>query len=217
MFQTRTSTSLTGAAYRFSEVVYRATVRAIRNTDGNAILGLLKSLVQSVLMVLIFYIMLSLLGGRAMAVRGDSFIYLLSGVFIFMTHITTSDQPIPALGMVLLGWYSSIGVGYEFLALRPWMPGLIDIIKTIYIGLNMFASGKMVVANTLPFSILPMFKWNPLFHSIDQARGFIFINYVPHVTNWEYAFWLSTVLIVIGFIGEGFVRQMLSVGWSSKT
>lgn len=41
----------------------------------------------------------------------------------------------------------------------------------------MIASGKMFVANTLPNFMLAMFDWNPLLYTIDQARGFAFINY----------------------------------------
>lgn len=253
--------------------MYHSTVRTIRNSEGNAVIGLIKSILQTLMMVVVFWIMLSLLGARAMAVRGDYFIYLLSGIFTFMCHIKTIqavsgaqgpnsplmmhtpmnslvsifssaisvlytqvlallvlllvyhtavgtvqiDQPAKAAGMVFLAWYSGIGIGYVFLALRPWIPGIVAGVKPIYIRLNMFASGKMVVANSLPFSMLPIFTWNPLFHVIDQARGFIFINYVPHNSNWEYAFWLSTGLIVVGFIGEGYARQKLSVGWASKT
>jgi hypothetical protein len=33
-----------------------------------------------------------------------------------------------------------------------------------------------VRANTMPYFMLAMFDWNPLFHLIDQARGFTFIN-----------------------------------------
>ena len=44
----------------------------------------------------------------------------------------------------------------------------------------MIASGKMSVANTLPSFMLAMFDWNLLFHAIDPARGFAFINYNPH-------------------------------------
>jgi ABC-type polysaccharide/polyol phosphate export permease len=50
----------------------------------------------------------------------------------------------------------------------------------------MIASGKMFVANTLPPAMLAMFDWNPLFHIIDQCRGFVFNNYFPRNSNWEY-------------------------------
>ena len=31
--------------------------------------------------------------------------------------------------------------------------------------------------------MLTIFDWNPLFHTIDQARGFTFINYNPHYSR----------------------------------
>ena len=62
----------------------------------------------------------------------------------------------------------------------------------------MIASGKMFVANSLPSFMLAMFDWNPLFHSIDQARGFAFINYNPRYSSWEYPLWVGLVLLMIG-------------------
>ena len=56
----------------------------------------------------------------------------------------------------------------------------------------------MFVANALPGSLLKIFDWNPLFHAIDQARGFIFLNYNPHFSSWEYALWVALGLIVLG-------------------
>jgi ABC-type polysaccharide/polyol phosphate export permease len=50
----------------------------------------------------------------------------------------------------------------------------------------MVASGKMFVANSLPGSVLVMFTWNPLFHVIDQARGFAFIDYQPRNSDLFY-------------------------------
>lgn len=272
MFQSSQTTGIFSATFRFLEVLYHSIVRSIRTSDGNALLGLLKSMLQTMVMVVVFYIMLSLMGGRAMAVRGDYFLFLLSGISLFMTHVKTVgavsgsegpnspmmlhtpmnslvavwaaaisalytalltmfcllliyhtlwmpidiEYPVFALGMVFLAWYSGVGVGYVMLALRPWVPGFVNIFKTVYQRVNLFASGKMMVANTLPFTLLPMFMWNPLFHIIDQCRGAVFINYVPHITSWQYAFWVSTALIVIGFIGEGFARQQQSVSWAGK-
>ena len=62
MFNAHQNRSFTGAAFRFIEVVYHSTVRSIRKSDGNAVIGLLKSIMQSLIMVVIFYVMLNLLG-----------------------------------------------------------------------------------------------------------------------------------------------------------
>ena len=47
-----------------------------------------------------------------------------------------------------------------------------------------------------------MFAWNPLFHIIDQCRGFVFRNYFPRNSSWEYALWVGIVLLMIGLMAE---------------
>jgi ABC-type polysaccharide/polyol phosphate export permease len=80
----------------------------------------------------------------------------------------------------------------------------------------MIASGKMFVANTLPFNLLALFSWNPLFHIIDQARGFAFINYNPHYSNWQYPLIVSVVLIMLGLMGESYTRKHVSLSWGAR-
>jgi len=212
------------------------------------------------------------MGMRRVAIRGDYFIYLMTGIFMFMTHvkaiaaISMSEGPTSpmmqhapmntlvailsaalaqiyiqflalffmmfvyhvgwnrleiddvsgTIGMVFLAWYTGIGTGLIFLAAKPWFPGAAGLVQQVYTRVNLFASGKMMVANTLPFSMLPYFTWNPLFHIIDQTRGFVFINYNPHFSNWPYAFYVGTALIIIGFIGEGYTRRHASLSWFAK-
>jgi len=126
------------------------------------------------------------------------------------------DDPIGALGMILLAWFSGISIGLLFLVLKPWFPNISGILRTIYQRANMIASGKMFVANTLPAYMLKMFDWNPLFHIIDQSRGYVFLNYTPRYTSWEYAFWLSTVFVMIGLMGEFFTRHRQSLSWTAR-
>jgi ABC-type polysaccharide/polyol phosphate export permease len=38
----------------------------------------------------------------------------------------------------------------------------------------------------MPGYMLVFFDWNPLFHLIDQTRGFVFNNYFPHHSSIEY-------------------------------
>lgn len=40
----------------------------------------------------------------------------------------------------------------------------------------MIVSGKVYFANTLPLRILMVFDWNPLFNTIEQTRGFAFVD-----------------------------------------
>ncbi len=126
------------------------------------------------------------------------------------------EQPLPAFGMLLLAWFTGCGVGLIFLVLKPWFPTVTGIMTTIYQRANMIASGKMFVANMLPGYMIAMFDWNPLFHCIDQSRGFVFLNYNPRYSNWEYAFWVGVVLLVIGLMGEFYTRKHASVSWNAR-
>ena len=102
------------------------------------------------------------------------------------------------------------------LALSPWIPDFVGVITRVYIRINMIASGKMFVANQLPAYMIALFDWNPLFHTIDQSRGFVFNNYFPHNTSIKYALLLSIVLLMIGLMGEFYSRQRISVSWGAK-
>jgi ABC-type polysaccharide/polyol phosphate export permease len=118
--------------------------------------------------------------------------------------------------MLLVAWYTGLSLGVVLLALKPWFPTVVSVFTTIYQRVNMIASGKMFVANTLPAFMLAMFDWNPLFHAIDQARGYMFINYTPRYSSWEYAVIVGTVLLMIGLMGEFYTRRHASVSWSAR-
>ncbi|MDX1819527.1 MAG: ABC transporter permease [Paracoccaceae bacterium] len=273
MFQQSTfrSTGL-GAAITIAELIYHSVVRNIRKSHGNAVLAILMNMMQAAIFVLAFYIMFIVLGLRGAALRGDFLLYIMSGIFLFMTHTKTLgavvgsegpaspmmkhaplntiiviaaaalgtlyiqvlslfvilfiyhavltpiviDQPIPAFGMLLVAWYTGLSLGVVLLALKPWFPTVVSVFTTIYQRVNMIASGKMFVANTLPAFMLAMFDWNPLFHAIDQARGYMFINYTPRYSTWEYAVIVGTVLLMIGLMGEFYTRRHASVSWSAR-
>lgn len=150
----------------------------------------------------------------ALYIQAISLGTILLGYHLLWTPIHI-HQPVGAIGMLVLAWFSGVAVGSIFLALKPWMPGVVGIAQQIYTRLNMFASGKMFVANSLAASMVAMFAWNPLFHIIDQGRGFIFINYNPMKTSIEYPIAVSVVLLVIGLLGESFTRKRVSLSWSA--
>ncbi|MCG6884917.1 MAG: ABC transporter permease [Silicimonas sp.] len=136
---------------------------------------------------------------------------------LLMYHLIWSPvefhQPIGTICMILLAWFSGISVGVCFLAVKPWFPKATTTAQQIYTRFNMFASGKMFVANTMPATMIYLFSWNPLFHIIDQGRGFIFINYNPLKSNLEYPITVSVVLLCIGLIAESQTRKHVSVSW----
>ncbi|MGR3291823.1 MAG: ABC transporter permease [Paracoccaceae bacterium] len=271
MFQPKISTNKVSSAANLAELIYHATVRQLRKSHGNAIMGLVSNIFQSMMFVAVFYLMFSILGLRSMAVRGDFLLFMMTGVFLFMTHtkamsaiigaegptsammqhapmntvvaITSAalaslyiqvlsviviltlyytistpfviSQPVGVAAMFFLAWLSGVAVGLVFLAVKPWMPGVIGIVSMIYQRANMIASGKMVLANTLPPKLLAMFSWNPLFHCIDQARGYTFINYNPHNSSLTYPIYLSLAFIMIGLMGEFYTRTHASLSWTA--
>lgn len=272
MFQHSQKKSQFQAILWIAELLYYATVRNVRSSHGNAIIGLLLTMAQAAIMLAAFYVMFSVLGLRGAALRGDFLLYLMSGIFLFLTHnkslgaIMSADGPnspmmkhspmntviaigaaalgtlytstlsmltmlmlyhlavtpiwIPnpagAFGMFLLAWASGCAIGLVLKSAKPWAPGIVNVISMIYTRANMIASGKMFVANTLPASMLAMFDWNPLFHTIDQARGFAFINYFPHNSNILYPLKVTIVMVVIGMMIEFVTRRSVSLSWSAK-
>ena len=255
------------------ELIYHAGVRKMRKTHHNAVLGLVMAIVQALLMLLVMYFMMSLFGMRKVAVRGDFMLYVMSGVFMFMTHIKaigavaqaegptspmmmhapmnpiisimgaalgslyqqtlaasvilfvyhaiwnpiTIDDPVGMLGMYLLSWFAGIGIGMVFLSAMPWQPETVGILKTLYQRANVIASGKMVLANNRATNRRNWFDWNPLFHTIDQGRGFIFLNYTPRYTHYDYAIYFALVCMMIGLMAEYFTRQYASVSWNKRS
>jgi ABC-type polysaccharide/polyol phosphate export permease len=79
----------------------------------------------------------------------------------------------------------------------------------------MFASGKMFVANSLATGMAAMFWWNPLFHIIDQGRGYIFINYVPHKTNLWYPLAFTAAVFALGCIAVAYTNRHQSLSWNA--
>lgn len=141
------------------------------------------------------------------------------GVILFFYHTCFNpvviDDPVGALLMLLLAWASGIGVGVLFKSATPWAPEFFAIFTTVYTRANMIASGKMFLANAMPTSKLAWFWWNPLFHVIDQTRGYVFLNYNPHYSSILYPVEVTLVLITLGLMLENYTRTHASISWSA--
>ena len=141
------------------------------------------------------------------------------GTILLIYHLAFNPvyifNPIGLAGVFLLSWFTGVAIGMVFLALTPWHPPLVNILLMVYRRVNMLASGKMFVANTLPSFMLAMFDWNPLFHCVDQARGMMFINYSPMHSNLSYPLKVALVAVVLGLMGEFFTRKRASMSWGS--
>ncbi|MBI1217255.1 MAG: ABC transporter permease [Rhodobacteraceae bacterium] len=253
------------------ELIYHISVRNVRKTHGNAVIGLLLNMMQTAMMIIVFYVMYKVLGLASMRVRGDFVLYIMSGVFLYFTHTraimavsaaegatsammkhapmnpivsicaaalsslylqvmsmavvlgiyvvafkpVTIEHPIPAVGMILLAWLSGVGIGLIFRAAKPWQPEIVGIAITLFTRANMVASGKMFLVNSLPTKMRHYFSWNPLFHTIDQARGFVFVNYQPHFTSVMYPVYVTCVCVMIGLIAEYYTGRHASLSWDA--
>ena len=272
MFEGRVQKSMLGSGLNMLRLIYHNTVRSVRKTHGNALAALGINLLQSVIMVGVFYVMFTVLGLRGAAVRGDFLLYIMSGIFLFMTHIKAIGAVLGAEGptspmmnhlnmntaiaicsaalgslyiqtltvililffynagwgpieiydpaggyaMLLVAWFTGCAIGMLFFALKPWAPQFVAVLSQLFQRANMIASGKMFLANTLPAHMLAMFDWNPLFHAIDQSRGFIFINYNPHFSSISYPIYVGLVCLTIGLMGEFYTRRSASASWDAK-
>lgn len=255
----------------FVALVAAATMRKVRSQHRNVLVALTMAILQTLLLLVMFYLMFSVLGMRGMALRGDFVLYLMTGIFLFITFnasmaaVLGSEGPVApmmlhrpmttlvailaaalstlyvkglalalvlacyhlgwgpieivdplgALAMLLLTWLAGSAVGLVFLTIKPWAPSLVSIVHQLYSRANMIASGKMFLANSIPAHILPYFAWNPLFHTIDQSRGFTFINYTPHNTSALYPLKVVAVLLLFGMMAEYVTRKNISLSWSA--
>ncbi|MDX1294122.1 ABC transporter permease [Roseovarius sp. ZX-A-9] len=272
MFQQAKPKSTLQSAISLAELIYHATVRDVRKAHGNALMALGLNLLQAVVFIASFFIMFSILGLRGSALRGDFLLYIMSGIFLFLSHVKTLsavagsegpsspmmqhapmntvvsicaaafgalyiqlltlflilfvyhvgfkpftiDQPFWAFLMLMLAWFTAVALGLVLLAMKPWFPTFTSTFVTVYQRANMIASGKMFVANSLPPTMLAMFDWNPLFHLIDQSRGFVFVNYFPRNSSIEYPVIVGVVFIVIGLMGEFYTRRHASASWNAR-
>lgn len=271
LFVQRRNRNIFEAAGTTLALIYHQTVYNLRTEHRNAVVGLLMTILQTAIFMGAFLLIYLIIGVRNSPIRGDFMIYIMSGIFLYMTHVQTVgavagshslsgslikhdplnpavliaasaltilyrqtiscfailwlydvlvepvaiENPVGAFAMFLEAWFSGVCVGLVFLGLQPWAPKAAKILTTIYQRVNMFASGKMFVANVLPNFMLPWFAWNPLFHVIDQERGFLFINYSPQKTDPYYAIWFSLAALMLGLLINFSTRKHESISWSA--
>ena len=271
MFEARRTQSTFSLALNTLQLAYISAARQVRQTHRNAVWAILLKVMQSLLFIAAFYVMFTVLGQRSASVRGDFMLYLLTGIFAYLTHIQAVRQMMNAESstsammqhapmntlvsilstalsslyaqtmslfvlllvlhtmfnpvvihdwpnafmMFLLAWASGCAIGLVLMAAKPWAPEVVNIIQLVYIRANMIASGKMFVANMLPTSVIAFFDWNPIFHVIDQGRGFVFVNYFPHHSNWQYPLYFTLVTLIIGFMAEAYTRKHASSSWAA--
>lgn len=268
MFEVINRRTKARTAFQLLELMFHFTVREMGENKRNPAYALVANIAQTIAFVSVFYFLFSLAGMRGGApIRGDMVLFLLSGVFLFLTHIKTLssvsgasspgtgmmlhapmttavslaaqalaslyiqfmtivimlvvyelltgrveiDRPVGAFAMFLMAWFSGVCFGVLLYAIKTAFPKVGFPLKNIYRRMNMVFSGKMTPANTLPASIYPMFAWNPLFHILDEGRGYVFLNYTAHRADVKYALICSLVALFLGLLGEFYNRQSMRV------
>lgn len=122
-------------------------------------------------------------------------------------------------GMILpflLSWASGLVIGLMFLLLKPFAPRAVMLVSSLYMRANMITSGKFFVANLIPLAAMPFFAWNPLFHTIDQMRGAMFVNYFPHNTSLIYPAAFTAAGLVLGMMGDFWLKRNVSLSTGAR-
>ena len=81
-------TTFFSTAFTTLELIFQVAVRNLRKRHGNAAKGLVMSIFNSILMIAIMYVIFDMLGLRRVAARGDFLLFVMSGVFMYRTHIS---------------------------------------------------------------------------------------------------------------------------------
>lgn len=87
MFERRVTRGRVGTLYTNLELIYFSIVASIRQAHGNAFMSLLISILQAFLFVIVFSVMILVIGQRTIGIRGDFVVFLMTGIFLYMTHI----------------------------------------------------------------------------------------------------------------------------------
>lgn len=158
-----------------------------------------------------------LIGAAGLAVLYRMTITILIVLWFYHTLFSPVElyDPLGCYMIVLLAWFVGGSIGLVLLSLRPRFPQGIRVITQLLQRINMVASGKMFVANLLPGFMLKIFAWNPLFHIVDQMRGYAYLNYTPHKTSLSYAFYVGLSVLMVGLMAEFVTRNSTSLSTSA--
>ena len=101
VFVQRQNRNMLQAAGGTLALIYHQTVYNLRNEQRNAIIGLLMTIVQAIVFMAAFVLIFLVVGVRTSPLRGDFMLYLMSGIFLFMTHVRAVNAVSTAGGAVV--------------------------------------------------------------------------------------------------------------------
>ena len=152
----RVNKSTTAAAFAFLELVFDSIVRNVRLQNGNANLGLLLSVMQTLVLLALFAFLIVGLGLRTFAIRGDFIVYILTGIMLFMMHTravssimnaTSATSPLllhtPMSTLIMIAGTALSGLYMQLLAFAV----ILIAVHILRGGLEFYDPGAMI----LPF------------------------------------------------------------------
>ncbi|MDO5643334.1 MAG: ABC transporter, partial [Paracoccus sp. (in: a-proteobacteria)] len=86
MFEQRQTPNMVSAGLTTLGLIYHMTVYKLRVTDRNAVAGLLMTIARSLLMVAFFFVFFYVLKVRSSPIQGNFIVYIMTGIFMFLTH-----------------------------------------------------------------------------------------------------------------------------------
>lgn len=98
MFQQRQTNTMLAAGLTTVALIYHMTVYRLRKGERNAVIGLLMTIMRSMIMVGVFFLLFYVLQVRSSPIRGNFIVYIMSGIFMFMTHNQAIQAVISAKG-----------------------------------------------------------------------------------------------------------------------
>ena len=87
MFQVRVNRSNTESFFAMLSVIYHTIVRSARSGHRSAVVAMALNMMRGLMLVAMFFVLFQVLGMRSSPIRGDMILFLISGVFMFMTHV----------------------------------------------------------------------------------------------------------------------------------
>ncbi|MEM9717198.1 MAG: ABC transporter permease [Pseudomonadota bacterium] len=143
-------------------------------------------------------------------------IFLIGLIIHTLIEPISVDNPKKLAAAVFWTWICGISIGTVFGGVGAFFPIVKSLAPMIMMRLNMVFSGKMFAANSLPAAMIPFFWWNPLFHTIDQARDAIFLNYTARYTTMEYTMWFTFAAFAIGLMLLHAAKKLVSASWGAR-
>ncbi|MCF6273161.1 MAG: ABC transporter permease [Rhodobacteraceae bacterium] len=190
---------LTGIVLMLTHMRAIGSVRSASNATS--------AIMQHAPMTVILSILANALAGLYLQFVAVAFVVLVLWIFGMNLEV---DRPSGLVLPVFFSWASGISIGLLFMVATPLAPGFFNAFGSMYLRLQMITSGKFIPAAYMPSALVVYFAWNPLFHTIDQARQATFINYSSDVTSMSYPIWFTVVALLLGLMGEFWSRKNLS-------